>query len=216
MFAASAPALARTPHSRGTVLFLHPGLWLGGRLDYNAALARRFAADGWTCLAVDYPLGDLPRAYATTEAMAKRLRRRHPVIAIGESAGGTIAEWLAGREVVDGAIAVGAPADFTTWSIIQTGEPLSWLPQAIGIQEHPWRWSPARLLSRRTGSPLMIFFSESDKLVDPGQAAEMKRRGAEVRRIHGEHIRDPSWHAPARRWARQFLAAVRPRRSASR
>lgn len=90
-----------------TVVLIH-----GGGFTSRAALANKLAISeaGWKTVEVSYPFGDVAAAY---RAVAAQIPKSGPVIAFGESAGGTIALWLAAHRRVDCAISVGGPTDFT-------------------------------------------------------------------------------------------------------
>jgi acetyl esterase/lipase len=180
----------------GTVVLLHPGGWIGGSQTDEAVLAQLLSLHGWRSVSLAYPLWNLPAAYsAATEATRTWRRPGQPLVAIGESAGGGIAEWLAARRRVDSAFAVGGPADFRTWRLIQPGAPWAFWPAAVGIGGQLWRWSPARVFEAERSAPLVVYQSLDDQVVEPAQAREMKARGAEVHWLRGSHLTDTSWQS---------------------
>jgi acetyl esterase/lipase len=103
---------------------------------------------------------------AAYRAVAAQIHRSGPVIAFGESAGGTIALWLAAHRRVDWAISVGGPTDFTRWA------------PSFG-QRQAWRYSPARLRGDRAS----IYHWTRDPVLDPAQARRV--RGADVHLLEG-------------------------------
>jgi pimeloyl-ACP methyl ester carboxylesterase len=143
-----------------TVLLIH-----GGSFTSRAAVANKQAIEdaGWTTLEVTYPFGDVAAAY---RAVAAQIPREGPVVAFGESAGGTIALWLAAHGKVDRAVSVGAPTDLTTLRPSQ-------------VAHESWRYSPARL----EGSRASIYHWTKDPVVDCAQARAVE--GAEVHLLDG-------------------------------
>jgi acetyl esterase/lipase len=169
------------------------------------ANAHAFAARGWRGISVDYPLGDLVAAYRSVENDAGALRgRRGPLIAIGQSAGGTMAEWLAAHNEVDAAVAVDAPANLVSWRAIQPGEPLAWLPARVaGIDHSGWALSPVRVYRGATSAPLLVFGAQDDHLVEPAQQSAMHELGAELAWTPGEHLISRRWRSRAASFVRR-------------
>jgi acetyl esterase/lipase len=183
---------------QGTVLLFHSGGWLGGSEQSEVGLAQLFSLHGWRAISVAYPLHDVPGAYrAASEAATTWRSPGKPLVAVGESAGGAIAEWLAARRRVDAAAAVGAPADFRTWRLIQPHAPWSSWPASVGIRGQLWRWSPARVYDAQRSAPLFVYHSLDDRVVEPAQARTMRARGAQLHWLHGDHLTDTSWQADA-------------------
>lgn len=183
---------ARGPE-RGTALLFRRGAWMGGSESDMLDLAQQFSERGWRGVSVAYPLHDVPGSYQAAAVAATAYRTAsEPLVAVGESAGGTIAEWLAARARVDRAVAVAAPSDFSRWRLIHGG-PWPWWPAAVGIEDELWRWSPARLYRARTSAPLAVYQSRDDAVVEPAQAREMHARGAELHWLRGDHLADTSW-----------------------
>lgn len=162
--AAGSPSDARrlmvVESNEPTVVLIH-----GGGFTSRAAVANEQAITdaGWRTLEVTYPFGDVAAAY---RSVAAQLPKTGPVVAFGESAGGTIALWLAAHRKVDWAISVGGPTDFTRWS-------------PSFPQPHPWRYSPARL----PGDRASIYHWTRDPVLRPSQAGVV--RGAEVHLLRG-------------------------------
>jgi len=120
-------AAAATPHGvlrcaahgkpRATLLLLPGGGFvMPAEPVALRARCRLFARAGFAVVAVAYPLLGCPAALraATDEALRAR-RAARPVLAYGESAGGTLAEMLAVRGAVPAAVAVAGISDLTTW-----------------------------------------------------------------------------------------------------
>lgn len=144
------------------VLLLHGGGFLGGT---PAEVANRAAieAAGFRTQSVDYPLGDVPAAYRAARAAVPRGR---PVVAFGESAGGTIAAWLAAHRRVGAAVTVGAPTDLRRW-------PDAPGRAALGIASTAWRYSPARVYDGER--PLWAFHWSGDPFIPFAHAAGLRK-----------------------------------------
>jgi acetyl esterase/lipase len=187
---ASPAAHADPPTScRPTAIALHGGAFVGR--DEMATAARELETAGFRVEQVRYPLHDVRLAYRTVAARARRLRG--PVLAVGESAGGTIASWLAARGRVDAAVTVGAPQDLTAWLAKQPR-----LARRIGLSTaaRQWRYSPARIYRRGEGAPLHAFHYRFDLVVSPEQALAMEPRGAAVSMIDGLGHAAPGIYSP--------------------
>lgn len=195
---ASDLVVAPQGHARGTILFIHGGAWAGGKPESELGNARAFAARGWRGVAVDYPLRDIAAAYRSVEDHAKRLAGAGPVIAIGDSVGGTMTEWLAARREVDAAVAIDAPADLVAWRAVRPGAPLAWIPEYVtGFSELRWKLSPARVYRSGSAAPLLVFGARNDRLVEHKQSLVMKRLGAELKWMPGDHLASRRWRRPA-------------------
>ena len=96
-------------------LVLHGGFWRAGFTRRNTiALSVALTDLGWASANVEYRrLG--PGAYRPmlddVAAARRRLEGFGPVVAIGHSAGGHLALWLAAERVVDAAVALGGVCD---------------------------------------------------------------------------------------------------------
>jgi acetyl esterase/lipase len=202
LVACAAPAAARAHdivvpaqgHERGSVLLFHQGAWLGGDTSQEEQTARALSRAGWRAVSVDYPLRDVAASYRSARSEARRHRRAgRPLVAVGESVGGTIAEWLAAWHWVDAAAAIAAPADFRTWPLIQAGGAWQDWPGQVGLAGRRWQLSPARVYNAQTSAPLIVYHSLGDEIVDPGQAREMIDRGARRVWLRGSHLVDQRW-----------------------
>lgn len=172
---------------QATVLLIHGGGFLERnplavptqplrRLGYRVAIAR-------------YPLGDVRGAYRAVADQASKLRGRGPLVAIGESAGGSIATWLAGHRHVDGAIAIGAPQDFRSWGNPSWGRRVR-LP-TVALRT---RYSPVWAYRRQSGdAALLAFHYRGDIFVAPDQTDELRNRGASVVLLDGWGHIEPRW-----------------------
>ena len=100
---------------RGTILYLHAGgFMLVPSVDGARQVCEEWASRGYAVDVVAYPLADPAAAEAAVVQDAATAAVR-PVFAIGESAGGTLSDWLAVQGDVAGAVSVAGISDLTTW-----------------------------------------------------------------------------------------------------
>jgi len=165
---------------RPVVLLIHGGAWLFGDasdMDDVAVIARR---QGFQPVSVDYPLKYPVRANLYTQRVARRWADRgRAVYAYGESVGGTMAEVLAARCLVEAAAANSSPPDLIRWP-----EP----DQPSVFAREPLRpYSPFHL---RQCNPVLAMHSPDDGLVDFRFAREYAERFRPVtlRRLSGVHV----------------------------
>jgi acetyl esterase/lipase len=197
----STPADGREPE-RPTVLLIHGG----GFVVWNGMVVstRPFRRLGYRVAIASYPSGDVRAAYRAVTEQARRLRRRSPlVIAVGESAGGSIATWLAGHRDVDAAITIGAPENFETWGVP------GWAAQVgLPTAELRRRYSPFRSYRRSSGdAPLLAFQYRHDPFVPREQVVPLRARGARVRLLEGLGHTQPRW---LRMGGLAYLRRLRP------
>jgi dienelactone hydrolase len=153
-----------------TVLTLHPGSFAAGNVQATLRRTVIRAMPKVREVPVEYTLGNVTAAYRDTRSVARRQRGR--VVAYGESAGGTIAGWMAARRRVDAAVTVGAPMNIPAWT--DDG----W---TIGLAgELAWRYSPKRVYARQR--PLWQYHYESDPAVPKGG---QRLRGSQWRLVPG-------------------------------
>ena len=92
-----------------TVVLLHGGFWRARHgLDLMRPMAADFAARGWAVANVEYRrVGDGGGFPATLEDVAAACRAlAGPLVAVGHSAGGHLALWLAGEGLVAAAVSL--------------------------------------------------------------------------------------------------------------
>ncbi len=106
-----------TGESRGTVMSIHGGYWRSRYgLELNEAISRHLAGRGWTVANVEYrriePDGQPAWDVMAADLIAAALLAK-PKVAIGHSAGGQLALWLASRPEVglDAVVALAPVAD---------------------------------------------------------------------------------------------------------
>jgi acetyl esterase/lipase len=164
---------------KATVLVVHLGSWVQGDATSCLPVARFLAAHGYRAVSIDYTLRDVPRSYRQSE---RKARRYHAAYAVGESAGGSIASWLAARRFVRAAVDVSGPVDLPRWE--RTSLPAGFL-RGIGLSGRAaWEWSPLRRYSVRS-APLLGVYWDRDPWVPLAQGRAIARRGAKLRVLHG-------------------------------
>ncbi len=155
---------------------------------------------GFKPVEVDYTIGSLPRAFEDAEKAARRYRDR-PVYAYGESAGGTMAGWLASRHKVDAAAgnspivnnhAILRPLlDSTTVVAIPQGE--TTMGELVLAIAGGMSFIRSHSLQRLHGSPLRLFGNCDDGLVpcDTSMAYAARFQSVTWRFAGSGHIGDP-------------------------
>lgn len=194
------------------IVILGGGFVVPGWTD--TSICRALARRGFRAVNLVYPLHDLPGAVRATRSAARRARRsRRPVVAVGLSAGGTLAELLAVRGEVDAAVAVAAPSDLLHWSPGGAAAAREW-PNSAAY----WRDVGASRAQRRAASPLrnvgprpaplLLFHSPADEVVPFAQSRALRRRvpTSRLRLLRGRHLQSQAWRRPAYAWlARRVL-----------
>ena len=110
-------------HHRPVVLLLHAGGWILGDTSLTEPLEPIVRRAGFKPVEVDYTIGSLPLAFEDAESAASQYRHR-AVYAYGESAGGTMAGWLASQRMVTAAAANSAVVNIAP-SCVHTSIPLT-------------------------------------------------------------------------------------------
>lgn len=184
---------------KGTILLIHGGAWVWGSSELLRARAVEYAAQGWRAVSIGYPLRDLPAAYYTVKQEALRYGRR--AYAVGFSAGGTMATWLAARGMVRAAVNFGGPVD---------------LRRSFGDQRELWktddlaRWSPTRAMRQRHDRKLKMrsIAGADDPFLNSGQRALLLRHaGVRTHVLPGVGHETQSWQwAYASRYFDRLLA----------
>lgn len=205
--AAPQPAAAERP----VVLLIHGGAWLFGGPEYMRRAAVIAREEGFEPVSVGYPLKYPVRANLYTQRVARRYAREgRSVYAYGESVGGTMAEVLAARCLVEAAVGNSAPPDLMGWP--EPDQP------SVFPREPLLPYSPFHL---RHCSPVLAMHSPSDGLVDFRFARDYaaKFRQVSLRRIPGGHLGDEPYLANTRlglRWLARRAGRFNPvSRSAS-
>ena len=172
---------------RQTALLIHGGGFIDrAELSTPTAPLRRL---GYRVRVAKYPLGNVRGAYRAVARQAGRLGRTSPVVAIGESAGGSIATWLAGHRRVDAAVSIGAPQDFVDWGNPEWGTQVRLPTTALRR-----RYSPIHTYSRRSGdAPLLAVHYRGDIFVPPEHTTRLRNRGAQVLLLDGFGHTQPLW-----------------------
>lgn len=193
---------------RAALVYLHGGAFIvGGTDDWLREQCQPFARAGYLTTAVDYPIRELRpgappfsyrRALRRVLRAVRRLTATHlPVFAYGESAGGNLAEMLAVRDRVAGAVAVAAPADLLTWA---ADNRMYWRLLGMSRAERR-RSSPLYRIGPRA-RPLLLLHSPSDDVVPLDQSRRLARALPHAKLIHlsGGHLEDPRAARVALRW----------------
>jgi len=197
--------------ARGTLLLLPAGGFVlpADPVPFRAR-CRLFARAGFAVVAVAYPLLDYAAALrAATDEARRAGRSARPVLAYGESAGGTLAEMLAVRGEVPAAVAVAGISDLTAWA-----------------RDDERYWSAIRLptpLERRAASPLhrigprsgrlLLLHSPEDEVVPFVQSTSLAQRlpTTPLFVLRGRHLEDQSAPRRAIPWLRDVATRLRRR-----
>jgi len=137
-------------------------------------------AAGMRPVPVDYALFDYPQAFADAEAAARRFRGR-TVYAYGESAGGTLAGWLAGRHLVSAAAANSAIVNLSVYVRALKASN----PQHVDLYEAASggeRFVRKHSLEALSGEPLRLYGNCRDPVAPCGLALK-----------YAHHYRRVSW-----------------------
>jgi acetyl esterase/lipase len=198
--ASAADVVCRPPHAaRATLLYLHPGGFVEGRAGDpgNLRICREFAAHGYLTRVVEYPLLDLTGAVRAANRAASREHGR--AVAVGDSAGGTLALLLAAQGRVAAAASFGAPTDLLTWP----------------TDQHAWDKFHTTTARRRAASPYwqvtaraapaLVMHDPRDIVVPFDQATRMAARMPTARLVRAKaaafyHVWRASDRALIRRW----------------
>lgn len=154
-----------------SVLVIHGGGWKGGSAAMGRDVCSPLARMGYRVRSLEYPLGTVPGAMAYADEAAKEeARRGRPVYAMGVSAGGSMAEYLAVKSRIDGAVAVAPLSDFVDW---RPPTPGFWgsLGMTPELRRH---FSPYHNIE--VPAPLRIVHSPQDEVVPYEQSVRMVRR----------------------------------------
>ncbi|HEY6638225.1 MAG TPA: alpha/beta hydrolase fold domain-containing protein [Solirubrobacterales bacterium] len=150
------------------MLFFHPGGWLLGpghpmRREQEAARMQ-----GFETINLDYVLGDVPTAFAQAVRLAKQLKKRGlRVYAYGESAGGTMAAFLAQRGLVDAAAAhspVSSIPDFINQASSSGRYPHDFFDQLFKLTPQTEEFFSPLFRRKESKRPIFAVAPESDSL----------------------------------------------------
>lgn len=168
-----AGAAARpSPHvGGGTSLAPHLLLIHGGSFLYEDPLFEpltrvRAVEAGFVPHYLTYPLADLNGAVKAARDEARRLNALHPglVYAYGTSAGGTLAEILAGDGMVEAAAVKAPVSDLVGWSWPLGAYGADYYEQIAATPADRYGLSPLRRAARR---PVLIVQGRGDNVVPP-------------------------------------------------
>lgn len=99
------------------LLCFHPGGFVHGDPSFESAAVDYAHGLGFQAVSANYPLTSLAEQRTWSITMAGALAAAGPVYAYGDSAGGTLAAFLATRARVQAAACYGSPPD--VWSFLQ-------------------------------------------------------------------------------------------------
>ena len=157
---------------RASVLVIHGGAWMGGSARDGRNVCAPLAAMGYRVRSLEYPLYTVPGSIAYAQrAAAEETRLGRPVYATGISAGGTIAEYLAVRSGIDGAVVVAPLSDLVNWR--HPAGPGYWGKLKM-TPEMRRRYSP--YFNVTVPAPLRIIHSPQDEMVPYEQSVRMAAR----------------------------------------
>jgi acetyl esterase/lipase len=197
-----------TEAPRAAVVYVHGGGFLiGGTDSWLRERCEPFASAGYLTTAVDYPIAELdphapPFSYRRTlrdviRAVGCLAETGLPVFAYGESVGGNLAEMLAVRDRVAGAVAVGAPASMLTWARHNRAY---W--RLLGMSRAERREASPLHRIGPNPRPLLLLHSRADEVVPFGESRRLERvlPGTRLIRLSGGHLEDPKALRIGLRW----------------
>ncbi len=162
----AAPAGAQTRTSPPPqLLLIHGGSFLYADPSFQARTEAPAIAAGFVPHYLSYPLDDLPGAVLAAREEAARLRARFGrdgVYAFGSSAGGTLAELLAGDGLVSAAVAKAAPSDLVGWEWPLSTFGPDYFEQIRADPATRLRLSP---IHRPMTRPLLVVQGRADRVV---------------------------------------------------
>jgi pimeloyl-ACP methyl ester carboxylesterase len=160
-----APQIGRDASPAPHLLLIHGGSFLFEDPTFEARTRAVARAAGFVPHYLRYPLGDVPAAVLAARAEAARLRSRYgraAVYAYGSSAGGTLAELLAGDGLVRAAVAKAPISDLLGWEWPLGAYGAEYFERIGLTAEAQRRLSPLR---RRATRPLLIVHGRGDRIV---------------------------------------------------
>lgn len=203
---------------RAVLVYLHAGAFLfGAENDDLRRLCAPFARGGYQTIAVDYPTrdpADMAAAFSfervlrhVRRAVKRASRAGLPVVAYGDSMGGTLVEHLAVRGNVDAAVAVGAPSDLLSWA---SGNRDYWSYLGMSRDDRR-RASPLRRIGTHP-SPLLLLHSPADEVVPLEQSRRLADAlpTAKLIRLAGRHLEDRAAIRIGLRWLAHRLPGETP------
>lgn len=170
LLACAAPALGAAPKPakeppKPQLLIFHGGSFLFEDQFFEPSTVARALAAGFEPHYVEYPLGNLPAAFAKAKEEARRLRARFgkaKVYAYGASAGGTLAVLLSSEGLVGASAAKAPVTDLVTWEWPLTQFGPNYF-ERIGLSEAARARFSA--IDRPVKSPLLIYQGRTDNVV---------------------------------------------------
>ena len=175
--------LPKGPGPHPVAVLIHGGCWLSSyNLDHTSAMAAAIAEAGIAVWSIEYrrignPGGGWPGTFDDVEAGARHLKsiaKQHNldlnrVAAIGHSAGGQLALYLAARKTIPlkAAIGLAAITDLARYRALEGNQCGTDFAALMGGSpaEVPERYRAASPIEARPAIPQLIFQGELDKVV---------------------------------------------------
>jgi acetyl esterase/lipase len=210
---AAAPAAADVTcgpeRARVHVLVIHRGAWFLGDAAANVAECEQFAVAGMRARSLDYPLLDLPAAFAYVERAARVERRSCgcTVVAYGESSGAGMAAWLAAKRLIARAVAWAPVADLVAWT--HGGDSLGAFRGGRDVST--LRALSATSQADQRSAPVELVHELLDPIVPFVQSVRAARRwpAARICPLDGVGHLESKWRAQVVRHASKFLRTGR-------
>lgn len=187
------------PARAGVVLLHGGGFWIGATRQYLREFCAPWAAAGFRAVGVDYPVRNFVGAIRASRRAARSLRGVvAPVVAFGESAGGTLALRLGLAGHVGAVAAIAAPTDLISWN---RDDPTFWT-QVMGMSIADRRRASPIFRVGAWCPPTLLLHSPTDEVVPFHQSVALAHRlaTATLRPLRGPHLADPSARVRALRW----------------
>jgi acetyl esterase/lipase len=178
---ASAPPHLGKGHSLARhLLLIHGGSFLYEDPLFESLTRERAVAAGFVPHYLSYPLDDLTGAVVAARAEARKLNALYPgrVYAYGTSAGGTLAELLAGDGMVEAAVAKAPISDLVGWQWPIETYGSDYYERIGATTQDRFRLSPLR---RHALRPLLIVHGRRDRIVPVAMSREY---AVKFKRVH--------------------------------
>lgn len=168
-------AIPTTAQANTAVVTIHGGGWWSGAPTRVSPICEEVASAGLPCFTPDYTLSmsaPYPRANRDLARFVADLRAQgyDQIFAVGASAGGNLAAWLASRGLVEGYVTWSAPSDLRR---IDWKRPIpGWVVHRFAPKK--WKRYAASPALRTITVPGLIFHSR-DEWIPVGQARRLRR-----------------------------------------
>ena len=185
--------LPKGPGPHPVAVLIHGGCWLSDyNLDHTGAMAAALAGAGIAVWSLEYrrigdPGGGWPGTFDDVEAGARRLKDSakeynldlNRVVAIGHSAGGQLALYLAARKTIPlkGAVGLAAITDLARYRALGGNQCGTDFGKLMGGSpaEFPERYRTASPIEAKASTPQLLFQGELDTVVPVSFARDYAR-----------------------------------------